>query len=239
MHEFSESSIIDTKAKSPSLQKTSTLLPKTIAALSTQQIPKIQTTLLSSIQDEGLEVKVLDLIFGHYFNYVLLGDGLLLPVFLYEGSITYKHSSAHGLPKLHFCRCHEIEEDFSLENKALTLKNRHYTARLTRKNGFTFSITQGLSQVGLYNDYPLELCPMCSDLLTQMREGEVINSTLGVYVFSLEWLKLLENNAQIRHKELLALQSQALSCHKCKKGIGLDSQIWLQINEPYLKLFCC
>ncbi|TLD96160.1 hypothetical protein LS71_006685 [Helicobacter jaachi] len=215
------------------------LLPKTLKILQENKPEAIKDTLSNMLNSDGINVALIDLVFGHYFLYVLLSDGVLTPVFLYEGRISYKQSQASGLPKVHFCLCSEIERDFSLQNRADTLSHRHYLAKITHKNAFSISIRQGLSEVGLYNDYPLELCPMCSDILTHMREGQTIDSTLNVYVFNNQYLHLLESNPTLRQKELTALQVAHLRCCKCKKEITLDSQIWIQIHHNILKIYCC
>lgn len=216
------------------------LLPKTLYALQTMQNDVIKDTLQDALYDYGVNVALVDIIFGHYFIYVLLSDGILTPVFLHENSITYKQSQAYGLPKLHFCVCREIQNDFSLANKARTLSMRHYVARQTKQNAFSVSVKQGISEVGLYNNYPLELCPLCSDILQQMREGEVINSTLNVYLFSYQWLHLFESHSSLRQKELIALQNTHLKCHKCKKPITLESpNVWLHIQQEIMKICCC
>lgn len=191
-----------------------------------------------ALYESGIHTRLLDIVFGHYFIYTLLSDGILTPVFLYENCISYKQSQAYGLPKLHFCMCDEIQNNFNLVNRAQTLSNRHYIAKIAKKNAFNVSIKQGMSEVAFYNDYPLELCPMCKYILQQMREGEVINSTLSVYVFSHQWLELLESNASIRQKELIALQNANLLCYKCKSFIDIDSSVWIHINKV-LKICCC
>lgn len=215
------------------------LLPKTLQSLQNTQKDVIHDTLQDALYTDGVNVALLDIVFGHYFIYVLLSDGLLIPVFLHENRMTYKQSQLYGLPKLHFCVCNEIAKDFSLANKPRTLDTRHYIAKRTTKNAFNVSIKQGLSEIGLYNDYPLELCAMCSDILSQIRESEVINSTLSVYVFSYQWLKLLESRPDIRQKEMIALQNAHLSCFKCKKLITLDSNVWIHIVGDTLHICCC
>ena len=215
------------------------LLPKTLQSLQSTQKDVIKDTLQDALYADGVNIALLDVVFGHYFIYALLSDGVLIPVFLYENRISYKQSQAYGLPKLHFCVCSEIANDFSPTNKAHTLDTRHYIAKKSTKNAFSVSVKQGLSEVGLYNDYPLELCPMCSDILSQMREGEVINSTLSVYVFSYQWLQLLESRPDIRQKELLALQNANLSCCKCKQHITLDVDVWIRIHKDIVQVCCC
>lgn len=215
------------------------LFPKTFQSLQNTQKHIIKDTLFDMLHSDGISVSSLDLIFGHYFIYALLGDGVLMPVFLYEKRISYKQSQTKGLPRLHFCQCSEIQNDFNAVNKHHTLTHRHYTAKITKRNAFSLSIKQGISEVGLYNDYPLELCPLCSDILHQMREGQVIDSTLSVYVFKNQYLDLLEANPTLRQKEMIALQVANLECYKCKKHIDIDSPMWIQIHNNTLKIYCC
>lgn len=215
------------------------LLPKTLDSIHSIQQETFKDTLSDMLHTDGLNVALADLIFGHYFIYTLLGHGILQPVFLYEGRISYKQSQAQGLPKLHFCQCQEIARDFSIENKPHTLSHRHYLAKITQHNRFCFSIRQGLSEVGLYNDYPLELCPMCSDILETMRQGRVVDSTLSAYLFSQRYLELLESNPALRDKEIFKLGFANLTCYKCKKPIGVDSDIWIQVAQHTLKVSCC
>ncbi len=216
------------------------LLPKTLDSIHSIEKESFKDTLSDMLHTDGLNVALADLIFGHYFVYTLLGNGILQPVFVYEGQISYKHSLAKGLPKLHFCQCSEIQNDFSLENKAHTLSHRHYLAKITKRNAFSFTIKQGLSDVGLYNDYPLELCAMCSDILESMREGQVIDSTLSVYLFNQNFLELLEKNVELRQKEITALQFASLNCYKCKNLIDIDKDMWLQVMpNNTLKVSCC
>ena len=118
------------------------LLPKTLQSLQSTKVETIKDTLFVALQDGGVSVALLDLVFGHYFIYAILGDGLLMPVFVYEGCISYKQSQVSGLPKLHFCYCHEIAQDFSLEHIKDTLHSRHYLAKVSKKNAFSFSIKQ-------------------------------------------------------------------------------------------------
>ena len=218
---------------------TQMLFPKTIQSFQNTQKHVIKDTLFDMIHSDGISVSSVDLIFGHYFIYVLLGEGMLAPVFLYEKRISYKQSQTNGLPRLHFCQCDNIQTDFNPTNKHHTLTHRHYTAKITKRNAFSLSIKQGISEVGLYNDYPLELCPLCSDILKQMREGQTIDSTLSVYVFKNQYLELLEANPTLRQKEMIALQVANLECYKCKKHIDIDSSIWIQIHDNILKICCC
>ncbi|CUU40443.1 hypothetical protein [Helicobacter typhlonius] len=215
------------------------LLPKTLQSLQNTQKDVIKDTLQDALYSYGVNVALLDVIFGHYFIYALLSDGVLMPVFLHENRISYKQSQAYGLPKVHFCVCNEIAEDFNLANKARTLDSKHYIAKFSNKNAFSVSIKQGLNDVGLYNDYPLDLCPMCSEILKFLREGEAIDSTLQVYVFSHQWLNLLESRPEIRQRELLVLQDSNLFCYKCKKPLTSQTEAWIRINEHILEVCCC
>lgn len=215
------------------------LLPKTLQSLSTTQRDNITTTISDMLVDDGIAVGLVDLVFGHYFVYVLLSDGVLIPVFLYEERIGYKQFQSYGAPKLHFCHCSEIKQDFCAQQRYHTLTHRHYLARVTKRNAFSFSIWQGASQVGLYNDYPLELCAACSEILSEIREGQRIDSTLSVFIFKNESFHLLQANPSFLQKELTAFQVAGLECYKCKQKITLDSQIWIQINGSHLQVCCC
>lgn len=215
------------------------LLPKTLQSLQDTQKEVVKDTLQDTLYRYGVNVSVLDMVFGHYFIYALLSDGVLAPVFLHQNRISYKQSQTYGLPKLHFCLCSTIKDEFSFANKSHTLAKGYYVAKVAKENSFSVSIRQGISEVGLYNNYPLELCTSCSDILQQIREGEVIDSTLGVYLFSYQWLKLLESNPSIRQKELIALQSASLHCYKCKEPITLETSVWISVQERILKVCCC
>lgn len=213
------------------------LLPKTLKVLQNAKVESVRDNLTEMLSSNGIAASSVDLIFGHYFIYVLLSSGTLAPVFLYEESISHKQAQNYGLPKLHFCNCAILEQDFSLRNKAHTLKYRHYIAKLTTQNSFNFKIKQGISEVGLYNDYPLELCPLCSKILEQI--SGLDDDLLNDFVFSQQYLYLLESHAQICHKELLSLQRESIKCYKCKNDINLDSEMWVQIHENQLKIYCC
>ena len=81
---------------------------------------------------------------------------------------------------------------------------------------------------------------MCSDILESMREGQVIDSTLSVYLFNQNFLELLEKNAELRQKEITALQFASLNCYKCKNLIDIDKDMWLQVMpDNTLKVSCC
>lgn len=216
------------------------LLPQTLQSLQTLPKDRMQDTLHGALYSEGVSITLLDVIFGHYFIYAILSDGILAPVFLYQHSISYKQSQICGLPKVHFCVCNEIRENFSPLNKTHTLHHLHYIAKISKKNAFNVSIKQGGSEVGLYNDYPLELCAMCSDILKQMQPPQDMlskYSTFNDYVFSHQWLHLLESPS--RQNELTSLQNANLTCYKCKKPITLDTPIWLHIHADMLKIYCC
>lgn len=215
------------------------LLPKTLQLLENTKTESVQNNLTDMLSSDGIAANSIDLIFGHYFIYVLLSSGTLTPVFLYEESISHKQAQNHGLPKLHCCNCSILKQDFNLRNKAHTLKYRHYIAKLTTKNSFSFKIKQGISEVGLYNDYPLEICSACNDVLKQIANKQFNDSALDGFVFSQQYLHLLESHAQICHKELLALQKASIKCYKCKNDINLDSEIWVQIQNNQLKMYCC
>lgn len=223
------------------------LLPKTLDSIKSVPRQSIRNDLLDMIYGEGMDVSLLDLVFGHYFIYVLLSEGILMPVFLFEGRISYKQSQIHGLPKLHFCYCNEIAKDFSAQNITHTLNTRHYLAKVTPHNAFRFSIKQGLSDVGLYHDYPLDLCPLCSEILESLRDGSTIDSTLQVFVFQHTWPSLLQTRKDMLQKELIALGVANLKCYKCKRTITPDTPIWLHFEEESkthkvgskLKIYCC
>ena len=97
------------------------LFPKTIQSFQNTQKHVIKDTLFDMLHSDGISVSSVDLIFGHYFIYVLLGEGMLAPVFLYEKRISYKQSQTNGLPRLHFCQCDNIQTDFNPTNKHHTL----------------------------------------------------------------------------------------------------------------------
>lgn len=214
-------------------------LPKTIRSLQSARSETIKDNLTDVLRSSGIGVNSVDLMFGHYFVYVLLSDGVLMPVFLYEQCISHKQAQSYGLPKLHFCNCSQLAQDFNLRNKAHTTKYRHYVAKLTANNSFNFTIKQGISEVGLYNDYPLEPCPICTQILNEINDKVIVDDAFEAFLFSRQWIYLLESHAQIRHKELLALQKESIRCHKCKNPIDLDSEIWIQIHHNHLKLYCC
>lgn len=215
------------------------LLPKTLQFLQNTKTESLRDNLTDMLNADGIAVSSVDLIFGRYFIYVLLSSGTLAPVFLYEESISHKQAQNYGLPKLHCCNCSILEQDFNLRNKAHTLKYRHYIAKLTTKNSFNFKIKQGISEVGLYNDYPLEICPACSNILEQIANQQFADDALNHFVFSQQYLYLLESHTQICHKELLSLQKESIKCYKCKNDINLDSEIWVQIHNNQLKMYCC
>lgn len=222
------------------------LLESTIKTLKSLPIEPIKETLQDAlISHQGVSASVLDIIFGHYFNYVMLENGLLAPVFLYENRLTYKQSQVMGHPKLHFCNCAEIKQDFSADNRLHTLANRHYTARITRANKFSFSIHQGLKEVGLYNDYPLELCAMCADMVCDIkgfnkREDEkALYTHITQYLFKSAFLEVFADNASLREKELIAITSANISCYKCQMPLSVDSNAWIQISNNMIKIYCC
>lgn len=214
------------------------LLPKTLNAMQFDKYEKISATLVDSLKSDGLNISLLDIVFGEYFIYTMIENGILAPIFLYEHELSHKVYQSYGAPKLHFCNCTQIRQDFSPESKQYTLVHRHYLARITKKNAFTYSIKQGLSQIGLYNEYPLDLCPMCSDMLSNMRDGAILNSTIGVFVFE-NRLSLLEQNQALREKEMLALQMANIPCYKCQKQIDLNTPIWFKLSDEKLLVSCC
>ena len=65
------------------------LLPKTLQSLQNTQKDVIKDTLQDALYSYGVNVALLDVIFGHYFIYALLSDGVLMPVFLHENRISY------------------------------------------------------------------------------------------------------------------------------------------------------
>lgn len=215
------------------------LLPKTIETLQSTHQEVIQDTILDFLRADGVSVSLLDLVFGRNFIYAIINSGVLMPVFLHEGRISYNQSQNEGLPKLHCCNCSIIKNDFSPESKAKTLQNRHYLASRPKHNAFSFSIRRGLSEAGLYNDYPLEICSACSEIIESMRKKQKNAHSLETFIFDKHFITLLENDSNMRQKELIDLQIAGVTCCKCGKVVSEDSQIWLQIQDDILRISCC